>query len=60
MSKENNPRRPEPLIKTCPACGYTFKKYKEEEGKLKCPMCGHEFKLPHTQKKPGDFDRRIL
>lgn len=60
MSKKNYPKRVEPLIKTCPACGYTFKNYKKEKGKLKCPMCGHIFYFPHTKNKPDDFDRRII
>jgi uncharacterized Zn finger protein (UPF0148 family) len=60
MSKENRPRRPEPLIKTCPVCGFTFKKYKKEKGKLKCPMCGHEFKLPHMPNEPDNFKKRTF
>jgi rubrerythrin len=37
-----------PLIMTCPVCGFTFKPYDPKTRKkvTVCPMCGHKFIEP--------------
>jgi len=52
-----------PLIKTCPVCGYSFKPHDLKTGKKidVCPMCGHKFIEPNiSPQKPDEFDKKFF
>ena len=52
-----------PLIITCPACGYSFQKENPKTGKKVkyCPMCGYEFlEIERSLKDKNDFKKRII
>ena len=51
------------LIKTCPACGYSFKPVEpKSKKKVKaCPMCGYKFIEPDIHSNDSnEFRKRIL
>jgi len=51
------------FIITCPACGYSFKKFESQKKKriIICPMCGYKFTEPNIlPDKPKDFDKRYI
>jgi len=52
-----------PLIITCPVCGYSFKPLdpKSRSKKRVCPMCGHAFYEPNIlPQEPKDFDNNFF
>ncbi len=52
-----------PLLITCPACGYSFPKVNPKTGKKvkACPMCGHEFlEFNNPRTNEDDFKKRII
>ena len=52
-----------PLIRTCPVCGFTFKLYDSKTKKKisACPMCGYKFiESDILPNKPKEFDKKRI
>ena len=51
------------LIKTCPACGYSFRTFDPTSKRVikKCPMCGCKFTEPNfPPDRQNDFEKRFF
>ncbi|MFW9898079.1 MAG: zf-TFIIB domain-containing protein [Candidatus Thorarchaeota archaeon] len=51
------------LIRTCPACGYSFRPFdSQKKEKIKrCPMCGYKFIEPDIlPEKLKDFNNKYI
>ena len=51
------------FLKTCPACGFSFKSIDPNTGKYKksCPKCGFKISEPNIfPPHPRDFDKKII